>query len=274
MGQPYETYTHEQVHKLALSFQDGDSEAGVELAAAFNGFLLKYVNLVSKGSFKMQDRALREFISLYVKNPEIRKNKHQYAKSKAVRDQLRLTAEKIQYLYSDVPKEELMQYALIGLFTLAKRYNPKNNMPSFHMYADRAFHFHFHNEISVQINDPAAMHHTVSFDEHEHLMIDDESAVLFEKALRRAEHQSKVKKMNTLCVQADQDPFDISSLDLNWINGATCGYEFNKLSPFERNIIKMYYVNNMTDEKIANHFGMVRETITRKRNAAKKKIVK
>lgn len=270
---PYEEYTHEQVHNLALDFQGGDSDAGLELANAFNGFLLKYVNLVNTGAFRLKDKTSRNFVGLYMKQPNMRNNRHAYTKIDGMVDYLRLTVENIRYIYSKISREELVQASMISLLQMAKRYNPQNDRHSFHLYVDRVYHYYFHNEIKIFINDPASLQTTLSFDEHDFMLIDHDSEHEYKKVINKVEYKNRVDNADGLLrMENDACPYDQTIFDINWINGLTCGPEFQDLSIFERRMVKMHYQDKMYDEAIANHFGMSRETITRKRNIAIKKI--
>lgn len=59
----------------------------------------------------------------------------------------------------------------------------------------------------------------------------------------------------------------------NWINGVTCSELFKSLTPFERNLLVMSYIEKKTDTEIAQMYGLCRATIFRKKQAAIEKIL-
>ena len=66
--------------------------------------------------------------------------------------------------------------------------------------------------------------------------------------------------------------YDNSLFNFNWINGTTCHELFQTLTPFERNILVFSYIYKQTDKEIADHYGLCRATINRKKKAAIEKI--
>jgi predicted DNA-binding protein YlxM (UPF0122 family) len=74
------------------------------------------------------------------------------------------------------------------------------------------------------------------------------------------------------CIKIDSRAFvtqpmmvDDDELGNSWIRGLTCGEEFSKLTVFQRNLLKMYYEDGLSDQKIADRTGMHINTIHKQR---------
>lgn len=58
-------------------------------------------------------------------------------------------------------------------------------------------------------------------------------------------------------------PYD----NINWVNGITCNKIFKTLTPFEREILIMSYLDKKKNSEIADICGVCRATINRKKQA-------
>ena len=62
------------------------------------------------------------------------------------------------------------------------------------------------------------------------------------------------------------------SINDNWVLGLTTSDEYRNFSIMERKIIKMYYIDEKSDQDIANEMGTCRATINRRRLRVKEKL--
>jgi DNA-directed RNA polymerase specialized sigma24 family protein len=59
-------------------------------------------------------------------------------------------------------------------------------------------------------------------------------------------------------------------LDINWVYGYTCSEAFEQFTPLDRKILRMRYVEGLSDAEIARTTGYHINTINRRRNQSKK----
>lgn len=231
---------------------------------AFRNFLLSYLKLIMYGTYNLKDYSLRKFIGLYTKNKLINVNsKYNF------RDQLDETSRKIQLMFSKYNENEIKNELIATLLLMAKKYKDYDR-PSFHNYVDKCFHYEAYRSLNPLIKDPISRY---SNDEYiDAIGSNNEHNELFENSVICTDYQLSLKNVSSNFVSKNVSPFDIESLDINWINGVTCNEIFNCLTSFERTIIINHYICKKTDEEIAKEYGLCRATINRKRLKARKKL--
>ena len=100
--------------------------------------------------------------------------------------------------------------------------------------------------------------------------------MMFEEKIETLSRQNDIQyaeKNNLITLKEDKEvsAYDIEALNFNWTYGTTCSDLFKCLSSYEREIIVLSYMKNMSEEDIAKIYGCCRASINKhKRNAIKK----
>lgn len=260
----YNINDYQTLHNYVLGYQHGNFNMSNNIIEAFRNFLLSYLKLIMYGTYNLKDYSLRKFIGLYIKNELINGNdKYNF------REQLDETSKKIQFMFSKYTENEIKNELIATLLLMAKKYKDYDR-PSFHNYVDKCFHYEAYRSLNLLIKDPISR---CSNDEYiDAIGINNEHNELFENSVICTDYQLSLKNTLPNNISKSISPFDMESLDINWISGVTCNEIFNCLTPFERTIIKEHYICKKTDEEIAKEYGLCRATINRKRLKARKKL--
>lgn len=260
---------YQRIHNLVMEYQAGAPQSADKLIEAFNGFLWRFVNYIHQGVFSIDNYCLRKFVSLFIADENVRKRVAQYRFRPVVQEYLYNLARRVNVLFSQYTEEEIRQEAICTLLTMAKKYKDTQK-PSFHNYVEKCFHFEAFRGLKGMIIDPITR---LPQDEYiDNLIIDASVERDFNDFLVEIDYERSLKGATIPVEQVKSSPFDLDSLNTNWNNGVTCGDAFKNLSPFERSILVMHYIEDLTDTEIGEQYGLCRATINRKRLTAKAKI--
>lgn len=272
------------LHQQVLAYQAGTPGAADYIVTEFHEFLSKYENLISYGKFDIEYICARRFLSLFMDNKPMRKNLSQYRFSPTIRRYIYETGAYVnRMIMKNCPKEDVYQILVLTLLEMAKRYKDYEK-PSFHNYVDKCFHFHAFMAFKRYFTDPSDRLRSESngsrpsYERHEmkdicELLEDNGALSAYDKTMNEVDHAMRLELTNDFVINENGvSVYDDQCLNLNWINGATCTEAFKELSPFERKILILAYIENKPDREIANEFGLCRAAINRKRRGAVKKL--
>jgi RNA polymerase sigma factor (sigma-70 family) len=143
------------------------------------------------------------------------------------------------------------------LLELADKYEPIDENPRFHSYVLKAYHYKvYHNLIKVT-QDP--LYYTslegLRFREDDFITYDDIDEDRYDN------------KYIQLMTESDTE------VDDNWIAGFTADL-FKDLSPVDRKILKLKYIDKLDDKDVAEELGVCRATINRRKIKLKQVIQK
>jgi DNA-directed RNA polymerase specialized sigma24 family protein len=278
---------YQKVHDLVYKYQAGDFDAGEELIDSFAMFFTKYVSLIKFGKYDLNHYSTRSFIKLFVEDPADRKKVNPYI-NRANNVVVKKTVELIVKLFEASDHEDIQQDLKSIFLTMCKKY--KDTRPSFHDYVSKNFHFYAYRHFEKMTKDPVACGYTYShksfYEKHTQVINDivDLSDVIPDSNAEIESQQTfndlnlHYSKQNSEIpvIEADaaSSVYENEFIDINWINGVTCDDIFKNLTPFERKIIFMWYVDKKTDTEIGNEFNVCRGTINKRRGIAKSKIEK
>jgi RNA polymerase sigma factor (sigma-70 family) len=255
--------TYEELNNIVLAYQSGDPKASAMIVSAFEGLRVKYLNLISRGHYNLQDRTIREFLSLYMKDESKRRYIHQWRSMPQVRSELYKAAEKIHEMFKGFLECEIKHELISALLTLAKRYKSPDGKPRFHTYVQRAYRFQVQRQLHELIADPIAyrFQNISSYidDEYDGVQVDMMDFI----------DQAALSNHIPLISLSDQYEDEINE---NWVMGHTTSEIFQGLTILERRILMLYYERGMKDQQIANQLGICRSSVNRIRLTAKRKI--
>lgn len=276
------------VHELVYKYQDGDEEAAQELIKNFSKFFTKYISLVKFGKYDLSHFSTRSFIKLFVENPKERKLINPYFKNKLTgRQVVGDTVSMIVKLFENSSQEDILQDLKIIFLIMCQKY--KDTKPSFHAYINKNFHFYAYRYFEKMTRDPinrsstslskkikiaSSNSNTESSQAELKDMIPDVTMMVeSDYTVKSLDLHYNLKHSNIPVIEnKDANLYEDNFLDTNWINGVTCGDIFDCLTPFERQIITLWYVEKKTDTEIGEMFGVCRGTINRRRGIAKDKL--
>lgn len=271
-----------KLHEQVLAFQAQTPGASDYIIKEFHELISKYENLIVYGKFDLEYVCLRRFLSLFMDNKQMRKSLGQYRFSPVIQRYICETATYVsQIIMKNCPQEDVYQILALTLLEMARRYKDYEK-PSFHNYVDKCFHFHVFMAFKRYFTDPsdrlrADLCSTLAEGEEVKdlydLIQDDSAAMAYDKSINEVDHAMRLSSTQDFVINENGvSVYDDACLNLNWINGATCTEIFKILSPFERKILILAYVENQPDREIANTFGLCRAAINRKRRGAIRKL--
>jgi RNA polymerase sigma factor (sigma-70 family) len=278
---------YQRVHDLVYEYKNGSMDAADKLLESFAKFLSNYAVLIKYGKYNLNYYSVRSFIKLFIEDPKDRKllNSHfynQYAGKNVVFS----TINTIMNIFHESSSEDIKQDLKIIFFNMCQKY--KDVRPSFHTYIDKNFHYYAYRYWEKTIRDPIGRGSSVSISTPiKSIKFVEDTNLTFADILEDV--QSKVENdytLNKITVYYDiktssipvaygeesNDTYNNTFLNTNWINGITCSTAFKILTPLERKIIKLWYIDNLTDKEIGDKFGICRGSINKRRNIAKTKI--
>lgn len=269
---PMQKISYEELDLLLTTYQDGSKDAAAQLIKNFNGYFKKFLNVIRNHNYNIGDPTQRNFVTMFIKGEEHRRNAHLFRKSPYIERIHYATAYEIQERFAHLTDDEIMSEMLTIFLEMCQKHNWK---APFQAYIQQFFPKKLARALWNWEVDPAIVSF-VRFDESNTDMVYEED---FDSGLE------------------DKPPAFIRShehtmYDENWVNGFGCGDIFSELTVYERRIMKLYYEQNtffkqemhrddyadrrerlkMTDDDIADRLGFSRKTISQKRNGAKEKI--
>lgn len=291
---------YKELQRNLILYKKGNAEAVTYICQAFHQFLTKYTKFITYAilphtpfidkngneRFKV-DSSISSFVSLFID----KKATGGMTRSKA----FSATCTKIQTLFSKYEYDDIYNELVLALLNMANKY--KITQPgekfhkengTFHMYVSKCFHWEAYKFLKKLVHDPLAHYEVVQlcdqfdkleFDDdqdfNEQTLVPDEKAeFVYEEMLATASRQNDIKNADTLTLREDEklSAYDLDSLNFNWTNGVTCSNLFKDLTPYEREIVILYYIKNKTDDEISSIYNMHRVTISNHRRKAVNKI--
>jgi hypothetical protein len=253
MSTPKERYQH--IDQLVLRHQQGDEEATLELIEIFNPLFKKYTRIIKEGKLDLRDYETRSFICLFIADPEIRRKLKLSKIGRNTRDAAYSALAVINTGFGSYAEEDLHHEQIVLLLKLAAKPIKK----SFCAFVRGSYKFELSQLVKKVIRNPLNKAYPYMEPEQER------SEEVIESILTDDEYPN-LEPLNFLL------PVDeYGELDINWCYGLGCGEVFESLTPFERQILKMHYIDRLGDAEISDQVGFHRNWVgIRRRNAVEK----
>ncbi len=245
---------YQKVHDLVYEYQAGSIVAMGKLIKSFEKFFLNYVYFIKFD--KCNSSSVKKFKSLFPKHTQIVK------------------------LFTEFTEEDIKHDLIIIFVNMCERY--KDDIPSFHTYISKNFHYYAYRYWEKLLRDPTGNRATSSLDYPigsddadltlGDMLKDDNILVERNEVLNNIDIWYMLKNAPG-CKNTKKNIYSNTFFDNDWINGVTCTKEFKILTPLERQIIKMRYADNLTDQHISESLHMCRGSINKRKNIAKSKII-
>lgn len=241
-----EKLTYEELELIVQAHREGDEAATLRLINGFYAYMNRFKKLIVGGQADIADKELRGFVGLFM-SKERAASLHQFRRNKNSLYEMYKTVGIIQDLFKPFHADEIEHELIATLLILAKRYKSHGNY--FHTYIQRAYRFQLQRQLKSLVDSQLITTSLPYFDES----YQDESGDFSEEII-----ENKHFFIN--------EPLD--DINENWINGLTASDTFHPLTKTQRRILKLYYMDDLTDDEIADKLGICRATANRRRKRA------
>lgn len=263
----YDSEKYERIEYLVAEYQKGNQEAVAELIQMFHHFFNRYVRLIKEGIYNLKEKYIRKFIQLYM-TPKEAKNIGRFYMDELLQKRVKFISSLIMELFKEVSGEEIYNECVIAFLRLAKGYTRVSHLAYFNTYMLMYFHFRLRDQLKKMMKTNALFKYNTYMRYNDNYSgeyipiysLINEQEKEFEKDINITQEQKK-----KMIKESDE-------LNDNWINGMNVGEMFEELDVKERRILKLYYVDKVSDIEIGEMFGVTRETINRKKMQIKRKI--
>jgi RNA polymerase sigma factor (sigma-70 family) len=245
-------YSYDEIDELVIRYQNGDKDAAQSLIRTFKPYMSKFLKILKDGLINLDDKDSRKFIRLFIGDYEARKKLLKVYQPTDTRHKAYNAAAFLQDVCKEMSYEDIMQELSMILLIVAKRWKKKGKKINFCGYLYNTFRFEVYRRFKSMIEEPLVYRADVN------LSYNDESYI---NEIEEIENDPRIYT-DELMMLFDEE------LGNSWIRGLTCDDIFADLTPFQRLILKMKYVDNKSDVEIANRTGIHRNTIRRHRERA------
>lgn len=289
---------YQELQQNLVLYKQGSQEAVTYIVRTFHPFVTKYTRFIKFGNLpymKMTNKktgatynkvspTISSFVSLFIE----KQGKLSKEEKKKVFSQ---TCVKIRGLFSKYEYGDIYNELVLALLNMANKYkitkegdtyHKKNG--TFHMYVSKCFHWEAYRFLTKLIKDPLTHFEALNLiDQFDDIPEDDDPdnyIVLaseddsLDKMLEEVSRKNNLENSRTLTAKEDPylSAYDIESLNFNWTNGVTCSDIFAVLTPYEREIILLSFIEKKTDIEIGKIYGLHRATINEHKKKAVRKI--
>lgn len=265
--------SYADLHKHVVEYsKTGSSDAALFILNAFNRTVWLYVHLIcDKSNFKLHKRRHREFISLYCPR-FVLLGRDQWRHNSSIKNFLLDAAQHVTYIHRKYEPEDIYSECQVVLLQMASTYKVYDR-PTFHTLIDRLYYKKLFSRLKVLSSDPFVRKDNIEFDSN---ISDNYNNVMsncawhgenswykdFEDVEKQIDFDLSVDKEKQQMIEDN----DKGILNLDWLNGVKGNDIFKELTRTEREILKLYYYDNLTDKEVSERLGYCMSTINKKRN--------
>lgn len=246
---------------IVKRYQNGDEGAGMALLKEYGydpesgevyAYIGKYFKMMRFGRMDFKNYDSRAFISLFfsdAEGKEMRKS-YQYMETKV---KMRKKLQQIEKVMRSVPDDDIIQELIHILLVQAKKYRPKKR--SFGAYLKNSFRYRLNDYVLKYMKSEDIFDNT-----------DIEVAGIGEDVAEDVESIIDPEDFtwDALKIQHEDE------LGNAWVRGIHCSGRFKDMTPLQRLILRMNYMEKLSDREIADAMGMHINTIFRQRTNAKR----
>lgn len=290
---------YQELQRNLVLYKEGSQEAVTYIVRTFHPFVTKYTRFIKFGNLpymKMTNKkgetynkvspTISSFVSLFIE-------KHGKVSKEEKRRIFSQTCVKIKSLFSKYEYGDIYNELVLALLNMANKYkitqegdqyHKKNG--TFHMYVSKCFHWEAYRFLNKLIKDPLTHLEALNLIDQFDDLVDEESMdghFVFvnpdaeqelDKMIEEVSRQNDIEKSRTLTAKEEPglSAYDLESLNFNWTNGVTCSDIFAVLTPYEREIILLSFIEKKTDIEIGKIYGCHRATINDHKKKAVRKI--
>jgi len=294
-------FTEQDYQQLQLNlvrYKDGSREATEYIIKVFHPFISKYAKFIKLGNLpyttytskggKVITRVsptISSFVSLFI-DKSVRKLPKEEKKKV-----FSLTCVKIKTLFDRYDYSDIYNELVLALLNMANKYkithegeiyHKKNG--TFHMYVSKCFHWEAYRFLSKLIKDPLVHLNVLNLrdqfddmdeDHQDEIFVkDDTTAKKIDRIITEESRRNDIKSTDKLTMKEPENlsAYDVNCLNFNWTSGVTCSELFECLTPYERELIVLSFIEEKTDIEIGKMYGSHRSTINEHKKRAVRKL--
>lgn len=219
------------------------------LLEKFQPVFKKYLTVIKTGQINFKNAEQKQFVACFIDDAKLRKAL--YSRNPVPPKQAQLIAYKFGFVketYGTLDEEEILTDLYVIFFILAKRYKRTNR--SFCCYLYNAMKYEVFRHIRNFTKNPANIGY---------------KNVSFEEVTMEGEIDIGPGSRAGMAAESDLSMDEEGELSSMWITGLSCSELFSDLTPLERKILALYYVDKRNDKQIARQFHMHPNTCNMKR---------
>lgn len=251
-----------EIENLVLTYQkqfkDGATNADIteskkaagKLIDRFSPFFKKYVTLLKTGQVNWNDMEMKQFISSFIDDIELKKALGRKKQSAVYRNEIYQKFNFIVETYGSLDEDEMLLDLQSLLLVIARRYEQMGK--NFCAYVYNSYRYEVARHIKKFIKNPINI------------------------TYKNLQYEDCINGTNEYGIQNSyEDNYyeDLTGIpNMSWIQGQNCSDLFSCLSPLDRKILVKYYLEEWKDGQIAENLGMHINTVNQKRRSAAKVI--
>ena len=293
----YTESDYEELQRNLILYKQGNREATSYIIKIFHPFITKYVRFIVDGDlpyhkvivdnheYHRVSPTVSSFVSLFSEKDSSVDRKKQFSN----------TCIKIRTLFSKYEYFDIYNELVLALLNMANKYKvivdvndphyKKNG--TFHMYVSKCFHWEAYRFLKKMIEDPLD-HFEVfrlqdQFDDidintleegHDLILKDEQAEKSYHDMIENVSRNNDIEYSNKLTLKEDKSlsVYDTETLNFNWTSGITCSELFKDLSPYERELLILSFIEHKSSVEISEIYGCHRGTINLHKNNAVKKV--
>lgn len=252
-----------EIEALVSDYKNGNQEAGAILLSKYgyepnnepSKLIGKYYNLLIHGRVNLRDKDTRRFLQLYMSKKESREGLTYHYTSFSASNQAYSVSDYLIEKFSIYEKEDILNDLVLLFLECVQRYENISKNISFSGYIYNYYRYKVYRYYQKKLfSKDVTSKETTELPENiqSSYYLNEESIDWF-----LSKEYNRIKESE--------------DLNLLWINGA-CHPLFSYLKPFERSILKLHYVDKLSDGEIGALIGYHKNTIFKKRQAIVKKL--
>lgn len=220
------------------------------LLEKFQPVFKKYITLIKTGQINFKNSEQKQFVAFFIDDVKLRKAL--YSRNPLNSKQSQLITYKFGFVketYGNLDEEEILTDLYVIFFILAKRYKRTNR--SFCCYLYNAMKYEVFRHIKNFTKNPANIGY---------------KNISYEEITLEGEKEIGPDYREDIAVESDLSMDEEGELSSMWIAGLSCSELFSDMTPLERKILALYYIDKRNDKQIARQFHMHSNTCNMKRN--------
>lgn len=244
--------TYQKQFKEGATAQDitEAKKAVLKLIERFSPFFKKYVTLLKTGQINWNDMEMKQFVSSFVDDIELKKALGRKKQSAFYRNEIHQNFNFIVETYGALDEDEILLDLQSLLLTIARRYEQIGK--NFCAYVYNSYRYEVARHIKKFIKNPLNI------------------------TYKNLQYEDCINGTNDYGIQDSyEDNYyeDLTGIpNMSWIQGQNCSDLFSCLSSLDRKILVKYYLEEWKDGQIAENLGMHINTVNQKRRSAAKVI--
>ena len=226
-------YRH--VEELVVGYQHRVPGVSETLIDTFEGYLVRYFQILSYGNINTKDYRSRDFISCFIGSPA--KRATLYSPTAIATMQLTATSQFLKVQLSSYETEEIWNAIILSFLELADRHEVNLSAPCFHNFVVKMYHKILAKNVMDMTKDPLVYSTAIQFVDNV-CIGEDGTETLLTEIVPDPENESE---------EVDEEA---------WIEGTQVIGFTQYLSPIERQVLYWRYIEEMNLRDIADYLGV------------------